>query len=62
MKNLPLNEVRKISNLKEMLTSSVALYGDKPAFLSKPKGKNNYSPISFNQLERRRECPGHSLD
>ncbi|MGV8057459.1 MAG: AMP-dependent synthetase/ligase [Smithellaceae bacterium] len=50
MKNVPLNEVRKINNLKEMLTSSVALYSDKPAFLSKPEGKDNYHSISFNQL------------
>lgn len=50
MKNPPLYEVRKINNLKEMLASSVALYGDKPAFLSKPKGRNKYQPISFNQL------------
>lgn len=50
MKNLPLNEVREISNIKEMLASSAALYGDKPAFLSKPKGRNKYQPISFNQL------------
>jgi len=50
VKNPPRKVVRKINNLKEMLASSVALYGDKPAFLSKPKGRHNYSPISFNQL------------
>ena len=33
-----------------MLNSSVAVYGDKRAFLSKPKGGDNYYPISFNQF------------
>jgi hypothetical protein len=34
-KNIPLNDVRPMNNLKEMLNSSVELFGDKPAFLTK---------------------------
>jgi long-chain acyl-CoA synthetase len=51
VKNIPLYDVRPISNLKEMLNSSVAVYGDGRAFLSKPKGGgDDYYPISFRQF------------
>ena len=35
MKNVPLYEVRKINDLRDMLQQSIRLYGDKPAFLIK---------------------------
>lgn len=50
MKKIPLYEVRPISNLKEMLNSSVELYSDKAAFLSKRKGAEGYYPITYSQF------------
>lgn len=41
--------VRPINDLKEMLESSVALYGSKAAFLAKSKDRPDYYPISYNQ-------------
>lgn len=51
MKNGELYEVRPIKDLKDMLYSSVEIYGDKAAFLSKPKGSSEYVPISYNQYK-----------
>lgn len=51
MKNIPLYEVRPIKNLKDMLQSSVALYGDRTAFLSKHGGSGRYIPITYNQFK-----------
>lgn len=51
MKNGELYEVRPIKDLKDMLYSSVEIYGDKAAFLSKPKGSSEYIPISYNQYK-----------
>lgn len=51
MKNGKLYEVRPIKDLKDMLNSSAEIYGDKAAFLSKPKGKSQYSPISYKQYK-----------
>jgi len=51
MKNIPLNDVRPIQNLKDMLESSVSIYKEKAAFLVKQKGEENYKPISFNQYK-----------
>jgi len=51
MKNIPLYDVRTINNLREMLDSSVNLYGDKPAFLVKHKGEESYSPVSYRQYK-----------
>jgi long-chain acyl-CoA synthetase len=51
MKNRELNKVRPIKDLKDMLNSSVELYGDKAAFLSKPKGETAYTPISYKQFK-----------
>ncbi|HLZ18117.1 MAG TPA: AMP-binding protein, partial [Smithellaceae bacterium] len=50
MKNIPLYDVRPIRNLKEMLNSSVAVFGEKPAFLSRQNNRGGYSPISYNQF------------
>jgi long-chain acyl-CoA synthetase len=51
-KNIPLNDVRPMNNLKEMLNSSVELFGDKPAFLTKHAENKNYVPISYNKLKK----------
>jgi len=50
MKNAPLYEVRPIENLKDMLNSSVELYGDRPAFLVKRHGSQNYEPVLFKEF------------
>jgi len=61
VKNIPLYDVRPIKSLKEMLYSSVELFGDKPAFLSKPNGSNFYQPISYNQFKNDVDAFGTSL-
>ncbi len=50
MKKIPLYDVRPIRNLKEMLNSSVAVFGEKPAFLSRQNNRGGYSSISYNQF------------
>lgn len=50
VKNIPLYDVRPIRNLKEMLHSSVAAFGEKPAFLSRQSKKSGYFPISYKQF------------
>lgn len=61
MKNGKLYEVRPITNLKEMLDSSVELYGDKAAFLSKPKGQADYAAITYKQYKGDVEAFGTAL-
>ena len=61
MKNIPLYEVRPISNLKEMLNTSTELYGNKPAFLTKPKGGGDYKPILFKQYKADVDAFGTAL-
>lgn len=61
MKNLPLYEVRKISDLKDMIEQSSKLYAQKPAFLVKEKGNPNYSPISFSKYKADIDALGTAL-
>lgn len=61
MKNGDLYAVRPIKNLKDMLDSSVEIYGDKAAFLSKPKGQADYIPISYKQYKYDVEAFGTAL-
>lgn len=61
MKNIPLYEVRKIIDLKEMLNSSSELFGEKPAFLQKVKGSDKYQPISYIQFKRDVDALGTAL-
>jgi len=51
MKNIPLYEVRRIRDLKDMLAGSVAEFGDKPAFLRKKNPAAAYEPVSFRQFQ-----------
>ncbi len=51
MKNIPLYEVRQIDTLKEMIDNSAATYGDRPAFLVKNKGKDQYEPVTYRQYK-----------
>ena len=50
MKNIPLNPVRPIADLKQMLAGSAAEFGDRPAFLRKDHPDAPYTPVSFRQL------------
>ncbi|GAE90182.1 AMP-dependent synthetase/ligase [Acetivibrio straminisolvens] len=61
MKNRELYKVRPIKDLKDMLNSSAELYGDKAAFLSKPKNGAAYIPISYKQLKSDVDAMGTAL-
>jgi len=67
MKNIPLYEVRKINDLKEMITSSVELYKDKPVFWVKQKGQKDqngqdgYQSISYKQMKADLDALGTAL-
>ncbi|HOQ38593.1 MAG TPA: AMP-binding protein [Acetivibrio sp.] len=61
MKNGELYKVRPIKDLKDMLNSSVEIYGDKAAFLSKPKGGGAYVPISYKQFKSDVDAMGTAL-
>ncbi|HHY22632.1 MAG TPA: AMP-binding protein, partial [Clostridiaceae bacterium] len=62
MKNIPLYDVRSIINLKDMINSSVEIYSDKTAFLSKNKSSNNnYFPITYKQLKHDMDAMGTAL-
>jgi len=61
MKNVELYEVRPIRDLKDMLESSVKLYGEKAAFLSKPKGQADYIPITYRQYKSDVDAFGTAL-
>lgn len=61
MKNGKLYEVRPIKDLKDMLNSSVELYGDKAAFLSKPKNQADYVPITYRQYKNDVDAFGTAL-
>jgi len=49
MKNIPLYEVRKIKDLRDMLQQSVMLYPDKTVFMIKKIKGEPYTNISFKQ-------------
>ncbi len=61
MKYENLYQVRPIKDLKDMLNSSTELYGDKAAFLSKPKGKTDYVPITYKQYKSDVDAFGTAL-
>ena len=50
MKDIPLYEVRKITDLRDMLKQSVMLYQDKPVFLIKKNKGEDYSEVSYKQF------------
>jgi long-chain acyl-CoA synthetase len=56
-----LNEVRKIRDLKDMLNSSAAIYGEKAAFLVKKQGNGSYIPVSYNQFKNDTDAFGTAL-
>ena len=46
----PLYEVRNITDLKDLLTQSLKLYADRPAFWVRPMKNRSYEPITFSQF------------
>ena len=60
-KNAPYNEVREITDLKDMLESSCRLYGDRVAFLRKEKSGETYKEITYNQLKSDVDAFGTAL-
>lgn len=52
MKNIPLYEVRKINDLRDMLHQSVQLYSDRTAFLVKETSGGDYAPVTYQQFGR----------
>jgi len=57
----PINKIRAISSLKEMLEQSCALFGEKPAFLVHSQEFEDYIPISYNQLKKDVDALGTAL-
>ncbi len=47
MKNIPLYEIHKINDLRDMLTQSLARFSDHTAFLVKDKEEGAYRPIKY---------------
>ena len=56
-----LYEVRPIRDLKEMITSSVELFGEKAAFLLKREGNPDYIPVSYRQYKQDIDALGTAL-
>lgn len=56
-----LYEVRPIRDLREMITSSVELFGDKAAFLVKREGNPEYIPISYKKFKQDIDALGTAL-
>ena len=50
MKAIPLYEVRKIRDLRDMLQQSVALYGDRPAFMVKKERGGPYAEVTMKEF------------
>ena len=61
MKNIPLYEVRPIKNLREMINTSVELFGDSTAFLTKPNEGSTYVPISYRKYKTDIDAMGTAL-
>lgn len=61
MKNIPLYEVRKINDLRDMLQQSVKLYQDKAAFMIKKNKGEPYEKVSYKQYSDDVDAFGTSL-
>ena len=61
MKNFPLYDVRKIKSIKDMLDSSTELYGDRTAFLYKPRGSDKYQSVTYRQFKEDVDALGTAL-
>ena len=60
-KNAPLYEVRKIRDLRDMLTQSSKLYKDQPAFLIKERRGEPYKPVTYGQYAKDVDAIGTAL-
>ena len=60
-KNAPLYEVRKIRDLRDMLTQSSKLYADQPAFLIKERRGEPYKPVTYGQYAKDVDAIGTAL-
>lgn len=54
-------DFRPISDLKEMVNTSAALYGNRPAFLVKDRPGGKYQPISYIQMKEDIDALGTAL-
>lgn len=61
MKDTPLYDVRRISDLKDMIEQSAKLYADKAAFLVKPKDGTDYVPVSYKKFKEDIDALGTAL-
>ena len=61
MSTEPIYEVRKIKNLKDMLYSSVDIFGDNTAFMVKDIPGGDYRSISYQQFRRDVDALGTAL-
>jgi len=61
MKNIPLYEVRKIKDLRDMLQQSVMLYQDNTVFMIKKVKGDPYSNVSFKQYSEDVDALGTAL-
>lgn len=57
----PLNKVREISNLKQMLEESCKQFGEKPAFLIHAEDDEKYLPVLYSQLKKDVDSLGTAL-
>ena len=53
--------VREISDLKEMITKSAELYGDKAAYLQKDKPGGTFCPVTYNRFKDEMDSFGTRL-
>lgn len=61
METKPIYEVREIKNLKDMLYSSVEIFGDKTAFMVKDIPGGDYRNISYHQFRQDVDALGTAL-
>lgn len=61
MKNIPLYEVRKITDLRDMMAQSMVRYSDHTAFLVKDTRGGDYRPIKFSAYNEDVEAFGTGL-
>ena len=53
--------VRPVADLKELINSSAALYGDAPAYLQKDRPGGKFKPFSYKRLKRDIDALGTAL-
>lgn len=61
LKNIPLYDVRPITNLKELIVSSSEIFADKAAFFVKDKSSGSYLPITYRKFKEDVDSLGTAL-